>query len=167
MVRTVLAALMFCGALAAGAYWMWGNDTSNAGLTFALLSPDEIGEMDPAEPATQAQKQRALKVTNASGPGITVAAPAGFMLTSPVDFDIRLEPRDGVAVDMKSLRIDYRLGPVWVNLTGRIMKEATIKGSRLMARGAELPPGNHILRLTAQDAQLRTTRATVTFSVSK
>ena len=173
--RPVISILALCVVLAGAAYWMWGggnlgessSDGAGNDQTFALLSQEEISTIDPTAPATKPEKERALKVTNASGPGIKVSAPAGFSLTSPVDFDIQLEPKDGVAVDMQSIRIDYRLGPAWVNLTGRIMKQATIKGSRLVARGAELPPGNHTLRLTARDAQSRTTRATVSFSVAK
>jgi len=165
MVRTVVAIVVLCAVLAGGAYWVWGGGGDDT--TFTLLNPEEVEAMDIGEPATQAQKKRALKVTDASGPGIKVAAPSGFSLKSPVDFDILLEPKDGIAVDMTSLRIDYRLGPAWINLTGRIMKQATIKGSRLIARGAELPPGNHTLRLTARDANSRTTRATVSFSVAK
>lgn len=167
MIRTVISVLFLGVVLSGAAYWKWGGSESAAAQTFALFSQDEIGGMDPDQPVTMPQKERSLKVTNANGPKITVSAPSGFSLTSPVDFDIILEPKDGVAVDMKSLRIDYRLGPAWVNLTGRIMKQATIKGSRLIARGAELPPGNHTLRLTARDADARTTRATVSFSVTK
>ena len=167
MVRTVISVLALCVALSGAAYWIWGGGNTDATQSFALFNQDEIDAMDPNEPGAKPQKERALTVVNASGPKIKVTAPSGYSLTSPVDFDIRLEPKDGVAVDMKSLRIDYRLGPAWVNLTRRIMQQATIKGSRLIARGAELPPGNHTLRLTAKDADARTTRATVSFTVTK
>lgn len=128
---------------------------------FALLSPDEIAEIARYPAASP----RNITVTEADGPVIKVAAPSGFALSSPVDFDIQIQPRGGIAVDMTSLRIEYRLGPAWVNLTHRVMRQATIKGSHFYARGAELPPGNHALRLTVRDEMARTTRALVTFSV--
>ena len=55
----------------------------------------------------------------------------------------------------------------WVNMTSRIMKYASIKGSRLFAQGAELPPGKHALRVSINDAQNRLTQATVSFTVQK
>ncbi len=165
MARAIVAMFVLSVALAGGAYWLWIGNKSD--VTFSLLNPEEVSMLATEEPATKPQKKRSLKISNGNGPGIKVAAPSGFALKSPVDFDIRLEPKDGVAVDMTSLRIDYRLGPAWVNLTGRIMKQATVEGSRLIARGAELPAGNHTLRLTAKDANARTTRATVSFSVTK
>lgn len=161
----VIAVTIIALVGAAIIYWLDGRDDDPA--RFDLLSKEEIGSIDPASPATQAEKQRTLTLTDSRGPAITVSAPSGYSLVSPVDFDIRIEPKNGVAVDMKSLRIEYKLGPAWINLTNRIMKQATIKGSRLIARGADLPPGNHVLRLTAKDENAQTTRATVSFSVAK
>ena len=100
------------------------------------------------------------------GPSISVSAPSGYALTSPVDFDIQIQPRNGVAVDMSSIRIEYRIGPAWVNVTGRIMKYASVKGSRLMAKGADLPSGKHAMRISVKDTSERITQATVSFTVT-
>jgi hypothetical protein len=160
MSRTLLLTLAVLLALVGGVA-LWRGSAGNPPASFALLSDEEIAEFALAP----SQKVRALTVRQASGPIINVSAPSGFSLNSPVDFDIQIEPRDGVAVDMGSLRIEYKLGQVWVNLTRRVMRQATVKGSRFVARGAELPPGFHALRLTVEDAKLRNTQVLVKFSV--
>lgn len=138
--------------------------------SFPLLTEAELREKanDPfSRIEVRPDDARKITMTAADGPLIRVAAPAGFALTPPVDVDVTFEPRDGAAVDMGSLRIDYRLGLAWLNVTDRIRKKATIKGARLLARGADLPPGNHKLRFSIRDADNRSTRAVVTFSVAK
>ena len=157
--RIAAGALCVC-LLAGGTVWYLKRPQSPA---FALLSPDEIGQYeDTPEPLT-----RNLTVNASNGPAIQVSAPKGYSLASPVDFDIRVEPRDGVAVNMASIKIEYKLGPAWINMTRRIMKYASVKGSRLYARGAELPKGQHALRVSIEDAQQRVTMATVQFTVTR
>ena len=68
---------------------------------------------------------------------------------------------------MQTLSIEYKIGPAWLNLTRRVMGQASIQGSRVFARGAELPPGNHKLRVSVKDQENRATRAVFTFSVAK
>lgn len=148
--------------LVGGAVW-WRNQDSTTGIRFALLDADQLAEL-AQNPST---KLRALTVTKANGPVINVMAPSGFSLSSPVDFNIQIRPRGDVAVDMKSLRIEYHLGPIWVNLTNRVMGQATINGTNFRARGADLPPGDHALRLTVRDEKSRVTQALVTFTVAK
>lgn len=129
---------------------------------FELLTPEEQSEYQNKGSGPD----RAIAVLSDAGPTIEIAAPKGFTLSSPVDFDIRVAPRDGVPVDMSSLRIDYRLGPAWVNMTSRIMRYASVEGSRLFARGADLPRGDHALRVSIRDTQERVTQATVAFTVA-
>ena len=153
-----LGAALIVAALAAYVWWSGRSDPG-----FVLLTAEEQAAFMQAPSETH----RDLRVNASDGPNIEVSAPIGFSLTSPVDFDIRVKPKNGVAVDMKSLKIEYRLGPAWVNMTSRIMKYASIKGSRLFAQGAELPPGKHALRVSINDAQNRLTQATVSFTVQK
>ena len=84
---------------------------------FALLTEAEVIRRETLPASTE----RSISVKSSNGPAIRVNAPQGFSLVSPVDFDIRVEPRDGVAVDMASITIEYKLGPAWVNLTRRVM----------------------------------------------
>jgi len=162
MSRTVFPAVLALLAIV-GAFFTWQTTRNQPSAGFALLTDQEISE----RAAYPDQKARALNMTETNGPIIKVSSPVGFALNSPVNFDIRVEPRGGVAVDMTSFSIEYKLGPVWVNLTRRVMREAKIEGSHFRARGAELPPGNHSLRLTARDEKSRRTQALVTFSIAE
>jgi len=135
---------------------------------FALLTQGETSAKAAAldDQGDDGQLTRSMRVTSSSGPAIKVSAPSGYALSSPVDFDIRIEPRNGVKVDMKSIRIEYKIGPTWINVTRRIMKYANIKGSRLYAKGAELPAGKHAMRVSVRDANAQVTKATVSFTVA-
>jgi len=97
MSRNLIIAIAALVALAAGIA-IWSNYRQPS-INFALLNEEELAEIAQYP----ASKHRALTVTEANGPFIRVAAPSGYSLESPVDFDIRVEPRGGVAVDRKSV----------------------------------------------------------------
>lgn len=163
--RTVLIVICAAGVLLAG-LWAWWPDRDAAGkpdLHFQVLTDEEIALRARLEDLGTVNRN--LTLSSDEGPVIRVAAPLGYDLVSPVDFDIRIEERDQVPVDMSTLRIDYRLGPAWVNLTRRVLKQARIDGLHFRASGAQLPPGNHRLRVTVQDNLARATRATIDISV--
>ena len=130
---------------------------------FDVLTPEEVADYKRlgAAPTT-----RTMSMVASEGPKIRVASPNGFSLTSPVDFDVSIEPRDGVAVSMNTLRIHYRIGPVWKDVTNRIARHGRISGTRLQAKGANLPSGRHTLRVTVADIQSRETVAIVKFAVA-
>ncbi|MGV6848895.1 MAG: hypothetical protein ACWA5A_11005 [Marinibacterium sp.] len=151
-------------AVAAAAIWFLAA-RGPAETTFALLSDADIAARATAPDPEDLT--RSLDVTKTEGPLIRVAAPNGAALASPVNFDIQIEPNGGIPVDMSSIRIEYKIGPAWVNVTRTIMKYASIEGSRLYAKGAELPTGNHLLRVSVSDDKARKTRATVRFKISK
>lgn len=160
----LVAALCVVGGIAGAGYVYLPGLLSPAPQPFTLLNAEELDQR--LSLGTDQGAERSLSITVSDGPGIRVAAPSGTSLYSPVDFDIQLQPKDGVAVDMKSLKIEYKIGPAWINLTRRIMGQASIKGNRFFARGAELPSGRHSLRLSVRDVQGRSTQARVSFSVS-
>ena len=159
-----LSAAGVIAAIAIGVLLFKPSSQTETVASFPLLSSEELQTRADAGP--EQGSERALSMTVSDGPGIKVAAPSGDSLKSPVDFDIQLNPRDGVAVDMSSLKIEYKLGPAWLNLTNRVMKEASVKGTRFYARGAELPPGKHSLRLSVKDVNGRATQAKVSITVN-
>jgi hypothetical protein len=168
MKRRSLAMIVACSAVVAATAFYYSSRLPSQQTLFSVLTEDEISRRadDPfASSPVPEQAERALSVIDADGPKIKVSAPSGFALSPPVDFDVAFEPRNGAAVDMQTLRIDYRIGPAWINVTSKILSSATIKGSRLVARGADLPGGNHKLRFVIKDTANKTTRAVVTFSV--
>lgn len=142
--------------------WTWWS--SRAAPGFFILTPTEVAKYraipDQPEIAT-----RGVRVIKASGPGITFSSPNQDVLTSPVDIDVSLSARDGVSIDMNSIRIEYKMGPAWLNVTGRIMKQASVRGNRLFARGADLPAGRHTMRLSVNDKEARVTQAVVSFTI--
>lgn len=158
--KLVLGAVLLCLIAAVSATWHFQNRNQPE---FALLTDAELAEYAKLPQ----DKHRNLTINASDGPAIQVAAPQGFSLASPVDFDIQVQPRGGVPVDMSSIKIEYKMGPAWINMTRTIMKYASVKGSRLYARGAELPKGRHALRVSVKDAQQRVTQATVSFTVTQ
>ena len=154
----ILAALVLALA-GAGGWYVWDQNRTKE---FALLTPEEIAQ---SQAAGDAPLTRGLSVLKSSGPRINVFSPDGDALNSPVSFDIRLSERDGVAVNMKSIKIEYKSGVGWLNVTRRIMREARVKGTKFTASGAVLPKGRHALRLSVQDMDNRLTQAIVEFSV--
>ncbi len=143
---------------------------SAAALLGLLLVPapvpaQELARLLGSAPAARPAPSRSMDFLAADGPEIRVLAPQGFALTSPVDFDVRIEPRDDVPVSMETLRIDYRIGPVWKDVTARVTRKGQITGTRLLATGADLPRGRHTLRVTVSDAKARETVAIVSFAV--
>lgn len=135
--------------------------------TFALLTETEL-EMFERHSTTDdaAAKTRNLKLAINDGPSILVASPSGFQLKSPVNFDVRIKPKDGVPVVMSTLKVEYRLGLIWANITGRLLGHGSVIGTQLKANGAELPNGKHKVRLTVSDADGRKTRVEVSFAVA-
>ncbi len=142
-----------------------GSVSANAQETFSLLNDTELAFRKLLNLSDQAPKTRSISILKSGGPSIKVSSPRGFSLKSPVNFDIRIKPRGGVAVKMSTLKIEYKLGSVWANVTSRITRRARIRGSTLRARGVKLPSGNHTVRLTIRDIKSRRTSALVTFSV--
>ena len=116
-------------AAATGGYFYFADQDRSSAQRFALLNDDELSLYVP-----QGEDARSITMNAADGPQINVASPKGFQLASPVDFIIDVQPRDGVPVNMASLKIEYRLGPAWVNMTRRIMNYASVSGSRLSAK---------------------------------
>ncbi len=131
---------------------------------FYLLTPDEMAELDN-QPKITESLDRGLTVTQSDGPFVNFNSPKKDIVQSPVNIDVDISPRGDTAVDLSSIRIDYRMGPAWINVTKRIMKHASVEGSRLLARSAELPIGRHTMRLSIQDEDKRRTRVTVSFVV--
>lgn len=129
--------------------------------SFALLTPDEIVQWQSAKEAT-----RGISLTRKDGPNIKVNAPTASSLVSPVSFDVELLPRDGVAPDPDTLKIEYGLGPIWMDVTSRIRAHARMNGTHFKATGAELPVGKHRLRLSVGDAKGRLTVADIHLTIS-
>lgn len=157
--RPILAAL-----LVAGAFSLQGAPAMS-GETFDLLTDGEARLMRLGGDEAP-RRTRALEPVKHDGPEIRIHAPRGFDLASPVDFDVEIVPKDGVEPDMTSLKIEYRIGPFWTDVTDRLRENARMTGLRMLAPGAKLPGGEHLLRLTIGDREGRITVARLSFTVN-
>jgi hypothetical protein len=137
--------------------------TSGANELFELISPMEAKEaMDNPAPEETFQAKGAV-----GAPVIKVLSPTVSTgdLVSPVDIEMSFESPDNTAIDMNSLKILYVM-LIKKDVTDRILEHATISGDSLIAKGAELPKGNHKFIVEIQDEKQRKTREKFSVSVS-
>ena len=100
------------------------------------------------------------------GPGIKLVAPDTGITEakSPMDIKIGFEPRGGAKIDLGSLKVVYLKSPT-VDLLERVKRGLSETGIDL--RNAELPPGDHQLRITVQDSEGREGNAIVSLKVAR
>lgn len=94
------------------------------------------------------------------GPKIELASPAaqGGTVKSPVDLKLKFQSFGGTAVDPDSVKVTYLKQPA-VDLTPRLRKY--IKPGGIEMPSAELPPGQHELRVSVKDSDGRTGTTTL------
>lgn len=100
------------------------------------------------------------------GPGIKLVSPepAADGIRSPFSFKVVFEPRGGARIDPASVKLSYLKSPA-VDLTERVKAGLSEKGIQL--EGAEVPPGEHQIRLTVQDTEGRQASTVITLKVVK
>lgn len=112
-----------------------------------LITPDEATRIAGAPASSDALPAAA---SEGQGPQIVVMNPKALeRLRSPVDILIRFETgASGQPPDMKSLSVTLR-GWINIDITDRLREY--LLGSSLEVHEAELPTGNHRIRLTLTD----------------
>ena len=112
-----------------------------------LITPSEAARVAGSPPDSDTLPVAAAE---GRGPQIVVMNPRALeRLRSPVNILIRFEPgASGQPPDMKSLSVTLR-GLISIDITDRL-KEYLI-GASLEVHDAELPTGNHRIRLTLTD----------------
>lgn len=136
---------------------------SGASELFELISPMEAKEaMENPAPKNTLQSKGTI-----GAPIIKVLSPTADTgtLVSPVDIEMVFESPDNTAIDMESLKILYVMF-IKQDVTNRILKHATINESKLVAKGAKLPKGNHTFIVEIQDAKNRKTSEEFSVTVS-
>lgn len=99
------------------------------------------------------------------GPAIKVVSPtAGVQTSGPFEFKVDFEPRGGATIDKASVKVTYMKSPV-VDLTPRIKGALTDNGFDL--KNAEIPPGEHQIRITVKDSDGREATTTTTLVGTK
>ncbi len=117
-----------------------------AGLAQAewLILPDEARARDAPVSLRQPMS------LSSNGPRITVHKPELLnQVRPPVDILVTFAPSDsGAKPDLSTLRV-HLLKFINIDITDRLKK--FLKGDRLDVTGAEVPVGNHRLRVTVAD----------------
>jgi hypothetical protein len=100
------------------------------------------------------------------GPTIRVLAPdvAAKSLTSPFPLRIAFEPHGGAKVDPSSVKLTYLRSPS-IELVDRVKSGLTERGVDLAS--AEVPPGEHQIRVTVNDTEGRQSSVVLNLSVVK
>ena len=98
------------------------------------------------------------------GPAIKLNAPASETVESPFDFRLTFEPRGDAKIDTDSVKVIYLKFP-FVDLTPRV--KSAISSSGIDFPKAEVPPGNHSIRVTVKDTEGRETNAIFNIEVVK
>ncbi|MBU3618020.1 hypothetical protein [Polynucleobacter sp. JS-Fieb-80-E5] len=99
------------------------------------------------------------------GPAIKLASPeADTPVVAPFDFKVTFEPRGDAKIDPSSVKVVYMKSP-FVDLTPRL--KSAISANGIDFAKAEVPPGNHTIRVTVKDSEGRETNSVLNLVVNK
>lgn len=100
------------------------------------------------------------------GPGVKMLSPdpAAGPVKSPFNLKVSFEPRGGSRIDPASVSVTY-LKATPVDLLPRVKTGLSAGGIELP--GAEVPPGEHQIRVTVQDSEGRQSSTVLQLNVVK
>lgn len=99
------------------------------------------------------------------GPGIKVVSPApGAATPAPFEFKLEFTPRSGAPIDLSSIKVVYMKNPM-VDLTPRVKSSITPDG--IDFKNAQVPTGDHQIKVVVADTDGREATAFVNISVVK
>ena len=137
-----------------------------AGMLLATSAVAEtlIKESEARLPPAPATATATRSITR--GPGIRILSPdAGSLsLASPFPLQIAFEPHGGAKIDLSTVRLTYLRSPS-VDLTERVKAGLSEKGIDLKA--AEVPPGEHQIRVSVQDSDGRQSNVVLNLNVTR
>jgi len=146
MIRSVLASALLSGLLAQGA---------------ALAAPLITAKEAALPPAAGVLATRGIS----RGPAIKMVSPEPeAAVKSPFNLKLNFEARGGEKIDPNSVKVVYMKSP-FVDLTSRLQSAITPTG--IDFQQAEVPQGEHMLRVTVKDSAGRETNSTMTIVVNK
>lgn len=132
------------------------------GLAITVQAGPLITEKEAALPsATGELKTRGI----ARGPGIKLISPdPTAAVKGAFDLKVNFESRGGNKIDANSVRVTYMKSPA-VDLTPRL-KSGISEGGIEFSK-AEVPAGEHTLRITVKDADGRESNSVLTINAQK
>ena len=132
-------------------------------VSISVLAKPLITDKEAKLPAAKGE----LKTRGISrGPGIKVLSPSadGAAVSSPFDLKIQFESRGGNKIDPKSVKVLYLKSPA-VDLTDRM--KAAISESGIDFQKAEVPSGDHLVKVIVKDADGRESTTVINLTVQK
>lgn len=145
------------------------SKTANLILAGTLLATSAQAEILIKE--SEARLPPPLVATTATraitrGPGIRVLSPetGSQSLASPFPLRIAFEPHGGAKIDVSTVRLTYLRSPT-VDLTERVKAGLSEKGIDLKA--AEVPSGEHQIRVSVQDSDGRVSNVVLHLNVAR
>jgi hypothetical protein len=97
------------------------------------------------------------------GPGVDVISPdLNTSLKGPFNLKVDFKEHGGNLIDKNSIKVVYVKSPL-IDLTSRFQNGISTKG--LLFLGAEVPPGDHIIRISLKDIEGRETSKLITLKV--
>lgn len=135
-------------------------------LTAVILPAHAVQLITPKE-AKQPAANGALNTRGiARGPGIRVTSPDPALLEvkSPFDLKVQFESRGGNKIDPAAVKITY-LKANAVDLTPRLKSSITENGIELDK--AEVPLGEHAIKITVKDVDGRESNTVLNLNVIK
>lgn len=123
-----------------------------------------ITEQETALPAAAGGSLTFRGVTR--GPKVDMVSPAAEagVVKSPVDLKMKFQSFGGATIDPNSVKVTYLKTPL-VDLTTRLKNY--IKPGGIEMSTAEMPAGEHPIRVEIKDSEGRTGGATFTLKVTK
>jgi hypothetical protein len=135
-------------------------------LTFAAAS-SVAAPLITAKEAQMPAASGELKTRGiARGPGIKVISPdlAAPEIKGPFDLKVVFESRGGNKIDASAVKVTY-LKANAVDLTPRL--KGAITESGIDFAKAEVPPGEHAVKITVKDVEGRESNAVINLVISK
>lgn len=135
--RMITAALILCCAVSASA--------------IDLITPDEARRSQQAPPVAEAQSS----APDPMAPLIAVVDPQaiGKALKNPFRMEIDFKTSDGARLDFSTFKAYY--GAFKIDITERLLKEATRTASGLRLSNVNVPSGSHKIILRIKDDHSR------------
>lgn len=133
---------------------------SFAGDKVVLITNDEAAR--PSQPTGGELARRGIT----RGPQITQVdpAPGPQAVKSPMHLVIKFEGRGGAKIDTSAVKVTYMKNPA-IDLTDRV--KPYLKDEGIDIGEAELPPGNHLIRVDVKDSEGRVTTSLLNLTVAK
>lgn len=135
------------------------------GITFIADAKAEmlISTQEAALPSASAAGITFRSVTR--GPKVQLVSPAGAgVVHSPVALHLKFESYGGATIDPGSVKVTYMKKPA-VDLTARV--KTYIRPDGVDMETAEIPPGEHVIKVDVTDSQGRAGSNTFTLKIDK